>query len=269
MQESCSLTDAAREIGVGPNQILKIIEDHPEIFSGVDAGINLTDTHVSVASLQAFKQLYEDAYSFSDIAQRLGVSVKRIQKVKNTPGERFLARSFCAPQRCPKSGRPRARRKFPKTDAEDFIRYCEDRSIFKLMQSGVKVKAFNYASLNAEDILCASKAYRFKDAVTDGLDPQRYRSSEIEPGKYTGKLVFKVWGRRGVIQCFFILETDEFIRLSVFRPHATPWRGYTPRDGRIDFSEPGIEGTTYRIKTGLTDRGLVAFLSAKKMKNND
>ena len=269
MQESCSLTDAAREIGVGPNQVLKIIEAHPEIFSGVDTGANLPDVSVSVASLQAFKSLYEDAYSFADIARRLGVSVKRIQKVKNTPGERFLARSFCAQQRCPESGRPRARRRFPKADAEAFIQYCEDRSIFKLMRSGVKIMAFTYATLNRDEILCASKAYRFKDAVTDGLDPQRYRSSDIEPGEYTGKLVFKVWGRRGIIQCFFVLETDEFIRLSVFRPHATPWRGYTPRDGRFDFSEPGIEGTRFKIKTGVTDRGGVSFLSATKLKDND
>ena len=137
------------------------------------------------------------------------------------------------------------------------------------MQSGIKIKSFTYATLNKDDIVCASKAYRFKDAVTDGLDPQRYASSDIEPGEYRGKLVFKVWGRRGVIQCFFILETDDCIRLSVFRPHSTPWRGYTPRDGRIDFSQAGIEGNAYMIKTGLTDRGAVSFLSAKKMKESD
>lgn len=108
----------------------------------------------------------------------------------------------------------------------------------------MKVKAFTYATLKKEDIICASEAYRFKDAAQDGLNPQKYKSSDIAPGEYIGKLVFKVWGRRSIIQCFFVLENDEFIRLTAFRPHATPWRGYTPRDGKMDFSETSIEGTS-------------------------
>ncbi len=263
MKETCSLEDAAVVIGVGPNQVFKIIDNHPDIFSVVETKANTQNISVSVSSLQAFKSLYKDAYSFTEIANRLGVSIKRIQKVKSTPGTNFLERSFCSQQTCPKSGRPSIKRNFPKEDAEEFIEYCETRSIFKIMQPSVKVKAFTYATLKKEDIICASKAYRFKDAAQDGLNPQRYKSSDIAPGEYIGKLVFKVWGRKSIIQCFFVLENNEFIRLTAFRPHATPWRGYTPRDGKVDFSEAGIEGTQYKITTGLTERGVVSFLSAR------
>jgi hypothetical protein len=262
MKETCSLEDAALVIGVGPNQVIQIIDNHPDIFSVVDTRAT-PNISVSVSSLQAFKRLYKEAYSFIEIANRLGVSIKRIQKVKSTPGTRFLERSFCSQQTCPKSGRPSVQRNFPRKDAEEFIKYCETRSIFKFMQPSVKVKAFTYATLVKEDIICASEAYRFKDAVQDGLNPQKYKSSDIAPGEYIGKLVFKVWGRKSIIQCFFVLKNDEFIRLTAFRPHATPWRGYTPRDGKLDFSEASIEGTRYKITTGLTERGTVSFLSAR------
>ncbi len=263
MEDTCSLEDAALVIGVGPNQVLKIIDNHPDIFSGVDTRVNTLNINVSVSSLQAFKRLYKDAYSFVEIANRLGVSIKRIQKVKSTPDTCFLERSFCSQQICPKSGRPSIQRNFPREDAEEFIEYCETRSIFKFMQPSVKVNGFTYATLKKEDIICASKAYRFKDAVQDGLNPKKYKSSDIAPGEYVGKLVFKVWGSKFVIQCFFVLEDDQFIRLTASRPHATPWRGYTPRDGQVDFSQAGIEGTKYKITTGLTERGVVSFLSAR------
>lgn len=263
MKKTCSLEDAALEIGVGPNQILKIMDNHPDIFSGVETSAITPNISVSVSSLQAFRNLYKDAYSFIEIANRLGVSIKRVQKVQSTPGTRFLERSFCSQQTCPKSGRPSVQRNFPREDAEEFIEYCETRAIFKFMQPSVKVKAFTYATLEKEDIICASKAYRFKDATQDGLNPQKYKSSDIAPGEYIGKLVFKVWGKKSIIQCFFVLENDDFIRLTAFRPHATPWRGYTPRDGKVDFSEVGIEGTRYKITTDSTERGVVSFLSAR------
>ena len=262
MDETCSLEDAARVMGIGPIQALQIIDDHPDIFSDVDTHVNTSNVRVSVSSLQAFKRLYEDACSFKEIANRLGVSIKRIQKVKETPGTGFLERSFCSQQTCPESGKLMIQRKFPKKDAEEFIEYCETRSIFKFMQPSAKERTFTYAGLKKEDIICGSKAYRFKDAVEDGLNPQKYKYSDIAPGEYIGKLVFKIWGRTSTIHCCFILENDEFIRLTAFRPRATPWRGYTPQDGKVDFSEAGIEGTKYKITTGLTKRGLVSFLSA-------
>jgi hypothetical protein len=262
MKETCSLEDAALEIGVGSIQVLKIIEDHPDIFSVVETRANTLNNSVSVSSLQAFKSLYEDAYSFIEIANRLGVSIKKIEKVKSTPGTRLLERSFCSQQTCPKSGRPSIQHNFPREDAEEFIEYCETRSIFKFLEPGLKVKAFTYATLKKEDIIYASKAYQFKDAVQDGLNPQKYKSSDIAPGEYIGKLVFKVLGGKSTIQCYFVLENDEFIRLTALRPHATPWRGYTPRYGTVDFSEASIEGTRYKITTGLTERGVISFLSA-------
>ncbi|WDP85236.1 MAG: hypothetical protein HUN05_08905 [Desulfobacter sp.] len=263
MTNTCSLEDAALVIEVGPNQVLKIMDTHPNIFSEVKTGKNTPNLRVSVSSLQAFKDLYKDAYSFIEIAKRLGVSINRIQKVKKTPGCHLLKRSFYSQQICPKSGRPLTQRNFPKKDAEEFIEYCETRAIFKFMQPSVKLDPFTYATLKRENIICASKAYRFKDAAQDGLNPQKYKISDIAPGRYIGKLVFKVWGRKSAIHCFFILENDKFIRLTAFRPHATPWRGYTPRDGRMDFSTPGIEGTRYKITTDLTERGVVSFISAR------
>ena len=263
MKESCSLEDAALAIGVGPHQVLKIMDTHPDIFSVADTSANTPNISVPISALQSFKRLYKDAYSFNEIANRLGVSIERIQKVQSTPGARFLERSFCSQQTCPKSGRPSIQRNFPKADAEEFIEYCETGSIFKFMQPGLRVSPFTYATLKKENIICASKAYRFRDAVQDGLNPQKYKSSDIDPGEYIGKLVFKVWGGISIIHCFFILNNNEFIRLSAFRPHATPWRGYTPRDGRVDFSQVRIEGKRYKLTTGLTQRGVVSFLSAR------
>ncbi len=263
MKETCSLENAAQSIGVGTYQVLKIIDTHPDIFSGVDTSAHPSRIEVSVSSLHAFKQLYKDAYSFNDISKRLGVSIKKIQKITVKPGTRFLHRYFSSQQTCPQSGRPSIQLNFPKQDAETFIEYCETRSIFKLIQPRVYLKAVTYATLKKEDIICAAKAYRYKDAEQDGLAPKKYRFSEITAGEYTGKLVFKVWGMKSIIQCYFVLENDDYIRLSAFRPHATPWRGYTPRDGKVDFSEAGIEGTPYHITTGLTDRGGVSFLSAR------
>lgn len=83
MKETCSLEDAALVIGVGPNQAIQIIDNHPDIFSLVNTRAT-PNISVSVSSLQAFKRLYKDAYSFIEIANRLGVSIKRIQKVKST-----------------------------------------------------------------------------------------------------------------------------------------------------------------------------------------
>nr|WP_319491102.1 hypothetical protein [uncultured Desulfobacter sp.] len=262
MNETCSLEEAALVIGVGSIQVLQIIDTHADIFSEVDTSASMPNINVPVSSLQAFESLYTDAYSFSEIANRLGVSIKRIQKITSTPGTNFLGRSFCAQQTCPESGKLLIQRKFPKKDAEEFIEYCETRSIFKFMQPRVGEKTFTYAALKKEDVICGSKAYRFKDAVEDGLNPQKYKYSDIAPMEYIGKLVFKIWGRTSSIHCFFILETNELIRLTAFRPRATPWRGYTPQDGKVDFSEPGIEGTRYRITTGLTKREIVSFVSA-------
>ena len=256
------MEDAALVIGVGPIQVLQIIDDHADIFCEVDTNASTQNVSVSVSSIQAFKNLYEDAYSFREIANRLGVSIKRIQKIKKTPGTRFLERSFCSQHTCPVSGKLLIQRKFPKKDAEEFIAYCETRSIFKFMQPSVKEKAFTYATLKKEEVICGSKAYRFKDAVEDGFNPQKFKYSDIAPGEYIGKLVFKIWGRTSTIHCFFVLENDELIRLTAFRPRTTPWRGYTPQDGKLDFSEAGIEGTRYKITTGLTKRELVSFVSA-------
>ena len=172
MKETCSLEDAALVIGVGSNQVLKIIDTHPDIFSVLDTRANTPNISVSVSSLQSFKSLYKNAYSFNEIANRLGVSIERIQKVKSTPGTRFLERSFCSQQTCPKSGRPSIQRNFPKQDAEEFIEYCETGSIFKFMEPSVRVKTFTYATLKKENIICASKAYRFKDAAQDGKSPK-------------------------------------------------------------------------------------------------
>ena len=68
---------------------------------------------------------------------------------------------------------------YSKKDAEAFIEFCETRSIFKMMQPSVKVKAFTYDTLDREEVICGSKAYRFKDAVQDGLNPQKYKYSDI------------------------------------------------------------------------------------------
>ncbi|GEM_PF-1384127 len=260
--DTCSLEAAAQKIGVGSHKFLEIMNTHPDIFKGVDTTQSPGRINVSLSCLDAFEALYEDACPFSEIVGRLGVSVDRIQKVTAGTGPRFLSRSFSFQETCPTSGRPIVQRRFPRKDAEDFIEYCQTRGIFKFLEPSVRVTLFTYATMKKEELVSASKAYRYKDAVEDGFHPQRYKSSGIAPGTYVGKLAFKVWGGRSAIQCFFVLENDDCICLSAFRPHATPWRGFTPKDGRTDFSKPGIECTCYKLSTGITQSGGVSFLSA-------
>ena len=263
--DTCSLKTAAHRIGVGTHQLLEIIHTHPDIFVGVNTQSHPGSISVSLSCLNAFESLYEDACPFSEIVSRLGVSIKRIQKVTATPGTRFLSRSVSFQKICPTSGRPSVQRRFPREDAEAFIEYCQTRGIFKFLEPGIRVKEFTYTTMEKDNLVSAAKAFRYTDAVADGFQPQKHRSSGIDPGTYVGKLAFKVWGGRSMIQCFFVLENEDLICLKAFRPYATPWRGYTPKDGRTDFSRPGIECTSYELVTGLAQSGGVSFLSARRL----
>ena len=51
MKETCSLENAALVIGVGPNQVIQIIDNHPDIFSVVDTRAT-PNISVSVSSLR-------------------------------------------------------------------------------------------------------------------------------------------------------------------------------------------------------------------------
>ena len=103
------------------------------------------------------------------------------------------------------------------------------------------------------------RAMTYDQAVEAGLEPQEY-DYEAPEGEYEAVLDFKVWGKSVNLQCFFTaLDTDDMFRISAFRGNTTR---YTPKDGGIDFSEPGNEGNTYRLRVGRNSKGNVAWLAA-------
>lgn len=85
----------------------------------------------------------------------------------------------------------------------------------------------------------------------------------VPVGKWSGRLVFKSWGKSVNLHCFFEhADTLELHAISAFRVRGGG-RRYTPKDGAIDFSEPGIEGGLYTLDVALNGKGNPAWLSAE------
>lgn len=108
------------------------------------------------------------------------------------------------------------------------------------------------------------RAFSFQAAVESGFEPSEYRSLLHGENPMTAEalLDFKVWGKSPNLTCFFRnIRTGEKFRLSAFDNKRD--RRYTPRDGDIDFSEPGIENGLYCVSTVKGKKGLCAWQSAK------
>lgn len=82
-------------------------------------------------------------------------------------------------------------------------------------------------------------------------------------GEWTGKLVGKSWGKSVNIICYFEdLATGSIHRCIGFRSRDSK-KIYGARDFVVDFSEPGIEGRVYNLKTTINSKGNPAWLSAR------
>ena len=108
------------------------------------------------------------------------------------------------------------------------------------------------------------RGFSFQATVENGFEPSDYRSLLHDESPMTAEalLDFKVWGKSPNLTCFFWnIRTGEKFRLSAFDNKRD--RRYTPRDGNIDFSEPGIENGLYLVETAKGKKGLCAWQSAK------
>jgi hypothetical protein len=93
------------------------------------------------------------------------------------------------------------------------------------------------------------RALAYDDAVDAGLEPRSYAWQDVPLGKWAGRLDFKTWANptaQGHMVCYFTAASDgRRYRLSAFRSGAS-YR-YTPKDGGIDFSEPGLDGRVFLL----------------------
>ena len=83
------------------------------------------------------------------------------------------------------------------------------------------------------------------------------------PGKYLAELQFKIWGKYPCLHCFFKTQNGDKIRLASFKDKETG--RYSPRDLKINFSEPGIEFNMYLLHVETNSKGRPAWLSAEKV----
>lgn len=108
------------------------------------------------------------------------------------------------------------------------------------------------------------RALTYDQAVELGLEPRDYAYEPVV-GEFEATLDFKVWGKSVNLQCFFTVPaTGERFRVSAFREDG---KHYTPKDGRTDFSEEGLEGGLYRLTIGQNKKGKAAWLGAELIRN--
>ena len=107
------------------------------------------------------------------------------------------------------------------------------------------------------------RAFSFRGAIDDGLEPREYRSMlHEEPMEAEAVLDFKIWGKSPCLTCYFRnIRTGDKFCLTAFDNERR--RRYTPRDNDIDFSEPGIEHGLYHVRTVKTKKGTSAWGTAK------
>lgn len=104
------------------------------------------------------------------------------------------------------------------------------------------------------------RALTYDQAVELGLEPRDYAYEPVI-GEFEAVLDFKVWGKSVNLQCFFTVPTTgERFRVSAFRDDG---KHYTPKDGRLDFSDEGLVGGLYRLKIEKNKRGKAAWLEAE------
>lgn len=101
----------------------------------------------------------------------------------------------------------------------------------------------------------------YEEAVDWGLEPESY-SRTVPAGKHTVKLIFKTWGKKCSLNCFFKdMETEQKYRITVFTSPKNPYR-YKAKDNLIDFSESDNLENIYQIEVKHSSRGYPIMLSA-------
>jgi len=109
------------------------------------------------------------------------------------------------------------------------------------------------------------RALAYNDAVDSGLEPRSYAWQGVPVGTWSGRLDFKTWANttaQGHMVCYFTAAADgRRYRLSAFRSGAS-YR-YTPKDGGIDFSEPGLDGRMFFVTVEATRQQGAAWIAAE------
>lgn len=110
------------------------------------------------------------------------------------------------------------------------------------------------------------RAIDYQEAVDWGLEPESYKRN-IPIGSHMVKLIFKTWGKKCALNCFFKdIQTEDKYRITLFTSAKDPYR-YTAKDNLIDFSESGNLENIYQIEVKHNIKGYVIILSAKLIKN--
>ena len=105
----------------------------------------------------------------------------------------------------------------------------------------------------------------YEEAVDWGLEPESYKRN-IPVGFHTVKLIFKTWGKKCALNCFFKdIKTEKKYRITLFTSPKNPY-SYTARDNLIDFSESGNLENIYQIEVKHSPKGYPIMLSASLLK---
>jgi hypothetical protein len=109
------------------------------------------------------------------------------------------------------------------------------------------------------------RALGYNAAVDAGLEPRSYAWRGVPVGRWVGTLDFKTWANttaQGHMVCYFTAAADgRRYRLSAFRSGAS-YR-YTPKDGGIDLSEPGLDGRMFLLTVEGTRQPGAAWIAAE------
>lgn len=109
------------------------------------------------------------------------------------------------------------------------------------------------------------RTIEYEEAVDWGLEPESY-SRTVPVGCHIVKLIFKTWGKKCALNCFFKdIQTEEKYRITLFTSAKDPYR-YTAKDNLIDFSESGNLENIYQIEVKHNIKGYAIILSAKLIK---
>ncbi|HDR1123616.1 hypothetical protein ACFHYN_00050 [Pasteurella multocida] len=105
------------------------------------------------------------------------------------------------------------------------------------------------------------RAIEYEEAVDWGLEPESYKRN-IPIGSHTVKLIFKTWGKKCALNCFFKdIQTEDKYRITLFTSAKDPYR-YTAKDNFIDFSESGNLENIYQIEVKHSPKDYPIMLSA-------
>ncbi|MDL2272859.1 hypothetical protein LJC23_07515 [Desulfovibrio sp. OttesenSCG-928-I05] len=111
----------------------------------------------------------------------------------------------------------------------------------------------------------------FRQALDAGFEPRDYKNP-VEDGIHYVRLDFKIWGKAPILRCFFtdLRDGNKFSLPAVRYVDNLYAGGYYPKeDPLVDFSEPGIEGTIYRICLTRGPRGGQRWAEATPMDDDD